>query len=121
MAFFNVDDQFHSHPKQRRAGLAAVGLWTLAGSHCRAYKSDGFVPAWFVEDRGREAKRAAEQLINAGLWMHCEEAGEIGYRFHDWLDINSASDEVERQREKARERQRKRRAKLEELRDKGDK
>lgn len=116
MAFFNVDDQFHGHPKRRRAGWAAIGVWTAAGSWCRAYKRDGFVPSELVDEW--KVKRQAEQLVDAGLWMHCEEDGDVGYRFHDWLDINSASDEVEKQREAARKRQRARRAKLEELRDK---
>jgi hypothetical protein len=115
VAFFNVDDQFHGHPKRRKAGWAAIGLWTTAGSWCRAYKRDGFVPADLINEW--KAKRLADQLVAADLWFLCHEGGEDGYRFHDWLDINSASDEVERQREKARERQRARRAKLEELRD----
>jgi hypothetical protein len=115
MAFFNVDDQFHGHPKRRRAGWAAIGLWTTAGSWCRAYKRDGFVPADLINEW--KVKRHADQLVDAGLWSHCKEGGEVGYRFHDWLDINSASDEVEKQREAARKRQRARRAKLEELRD----
>lgn len=116
MAFFNVDDQFHGHPKRRRAGWAAIGLWTAAGSWCRAYKRDGFVPAELIDEW--KAKRMATQLVDAGLWSEAKEGGEIGYQFHDWLDINSASDEVEKQREAARKRQRARRAKLEELRDK---
>ena len=115
MPFFNVDDQFHGHPKRRKAGWAAIGLWTTAGSWCRAYKRDGFVPTDLINEW--KAKRLAEQLVDAELWFHCQEGEEVGYRYHDWLDINSASDEVERQREKARARQRKRRAKLEEMRD----
>lgn len=115
MPFFNVDDQFHSHPKRRKAGWAAIGLWTTAGSWCRAYKHDGFVPLAMVEEW--RAKKQAAQLVVAGLWHQAESEGEPGYLFHDWLDINTTSDEVERQREKARERQRKRRQKLEELRD----
>lgn len=116
MPFFNVDDQFHGHPKRRKAGWAAIGLWTTAGSWCRAYKRDGFVPIELVDEW--KAKRYAAHLVDAGLWVETTLNGERGYQFHDWLDINSTSDEVEKQREKARERQRARRAKLEELRDK---
>lgn len=115
MTFFNVDDQFHSHPKRRTAGWAAIGLWTTAGSWCRAYKRDGFVPADLVDEW--KAKRYAEQLVKAGLWFVSVDRGEPGYQFHDWLDVNNTSEEVEKQREKARERQRARRQKLEELRD----
>ena len=124
MAFFNVDDQFHGHPKARKAGLAAVGLWTVAGSHCRAYKSEGFVPAWYVD--GWKARRSAVQLAVSRLW-HVEGddcvcltdfkwPGEPGWRFHDWDHLNDPAEEVERQRELGRERQRKRRQKLREER-----
>lgn len=115
MAWFNVDDHFHSHPKARRAGLEAIGLWTIAGSHCRAHKSNGFVPEWLVLSWPR-GRATARRLVSAGLWHADEEKGEPGWRFHDWLDIHNDADELEKQREAARERQRKRRAKLEELR-----
>lgn len=111
MAFFNVDDQFHGHPKRRKAGWAAIGLWTAAGSWCRAYKQDGFVPGDLIDEW--HARKLAGQLVDAELWF--ETKG--GYQFHDWLDIQTPSDIVEKQREKARERQRSRRKKLEELRD----
>lgn len=115
MPFFNVDDQFHGHPKRRKAGWAAIGLWTTAGSWCRAYKSDGFVPADLVTEW--HAQKNADRLVEVGLWDPAKRDKEDGYQFHDWLDLQSASDEVEKQREKARERQRARRKKLEELRD----
>lgn len=110
MAYFLVDDQFHGHPKARRAALEAVGLWTVAGSHCRAYKSDGFVPAWYVAGWPR-GKQIAARLVSAGLWKRDTEGGEEGYRFHDWHHVHDPADEIERQREMGRERQRKRRAK----------
>jgi hypothetical protein len=124
MPFFNVDDQLHGHPKARAAGLAAIGLWTLAGSHCRAYKSDGNVPAWFVAGQPQGARLAA-RLVAANMWHapghDCDECPEPaepdGWIFHDWLDVNTSAEEVERQREQNRKRQRRRRAKLYALRD----
>ena len=113
MAYFLVDDQYHGHPKVRRATLEAVGLWTVAGSHCRAYKSEGFVPEWFVAGWPK-GKQLATKLVNAGLWKRDHQDGEDGYRFHDWHHIHDPADEIERQREKGRERQRKRRAKARE-------
>mgnify|MGYP003619309605 CR=1 FL=1 len=56
--WFKVDDTLHSHPKARRAGLTAVGLWAMSGSYCMSYKTDGFIPEWFV--RGCGAGAAAE-------------------------------------------------------------
>lgn len=126
MAFFNVDDQFHGHPKPRKAGLDGVGMWTIGGSHCRAYKSDGFVPAWLVESWGRKGRLAALALAESRLWhspfdkCDCMKGfkwpAEPGWRFHDWDHINDPSEEVERQREQGRERQRKRRQKMREER-----
>lgn len=115
MAFFLVDDQFHGHPKVRKATLEAVGLWTVAGSHCRAYKSDGFVPLWFVIGFPK-GKQSAARLVSAGLWRRETFEGEEGYRFHDWHHIHDPADEIERQREMGRTRQRKRRAKAREER-----
>lgn len=117
MPFFLVDDQFHSHPKTRKAGLEALGLWTVAGSWSQAYKQEGFVPAYEVA-AWPKGKRLAQQLVDAGLWSAgTNDDAEPGWYFHDWLDIHPTADEIEKQREKARDRQRKRRAKLQEMRD----
>jgi hypothetical protein len=117
MPFFLVDDQFHSHPKLRKAGLEAIGMWTAAGSWSQAYKQQGFVPEYEVAAWPR-GKRLAAKLVEAGLWHPGEDdAGEPGWWFHDWLDIHPTADEIEKQRERARERQRKRRARLAEMQD----
>lgn len=113
MPYFNVDDHAHSHPKFRRAGLAAVGLWTMAGSWARAHKQDGFVPDWYVAT-WPSGKKLAAALVSAGLWLPAESGDEKGWSFHDWLDIHDEGDEVERQRRQSRERQRARRARLRE-------
>lgn len=111
MPFFFVDDHAHTHPKFRRAGLPAVGLWTMAGSWARAHKQDGFVPEWFIAT-WPNGKKYAAALVTSGLWYEAEEDGERGWHYHDWLDIHDDSDQVEKQRAKNRERQRKRRAAL---------
>jgi len=49
MAWFNTDDKMHSHPTSRAAGLEAIGLWTLAGTYCTDYLTDGAIPESFVE------------------------------------------------------------------------
>ena len=91
MPFFRTDDQMHGHPKARRAGLSALGLWDMSGSHSMAYKTDGFVPEWFVASwRGGTNQ------------------------FHDWHDYQPSADEIERDRERARERQRESRRRLRE-------
>lgn len=103
--WFKVDDTFHSHPKARRVQLSAIGLWTLCGSHCMAYKTDGFAPAWLVHSfpKGRQL---ADRLIQEGLWDYAIRDDEPGYQFHDWLHYQQSSEEIERDRERNRERQR---------------
>lgn len=118
MPWFKVDDTLHSHPKPRRAGLPAMGLWGLAGSHCMAYKTDGFVPDWFVASWPNGRKLATE-LVKARLWEASSKDDETGWQFHDWAHFQPTSEEIEADRVYARERQRKRRAKLREARQTG--
>lgn len=112
MPFFRVDDQIHSHPKVRRAGLAAMGLWALAGSYAMAYKTDGFVPEWWVKSYP-QAYPQARRLVESGLWTPSESPeGEPGWQFHDWSDYQETRDQIEAKRERTRERTREWRKRL---------
>ena len=106
MPWFKVDDTLHSHPKVRRAGAAAVGVWATAGSFCMAYKTDGFVPAYYLDGWGKTGATSARRLVECGLWVEATKDGEDGYQFHDWDDYQPSSDEIERDREAARVRMR---------------
>lgn len=117
MPWFKVDDTLHSHPKPRRAGLPAMGLWTVAGSFSMSYKQDGFVPDWYVVS-WPSGRRHAAKLVAAGKWYPAEKDGEKGWRFHDWLDYQPSAAEIEADREHSRDRQRKRRQRLRETRPK---
>jgi len=119
MPWFKVDDTLHSHPKPRRASLAALGLWSLCGSYCMAYKTDGFTPEWFVQGFPN-GKRLAGELVSVGLWESAIRDGEHGWAFHDWADYQPSSDEIEAERTAARERQRVSRQKRRDARGKGD-
>lgn len=99
MPWFKVDDNLHSHPKARRAGLEAMGLWALAGSHCMSYLTDGVVEGWFVEAWPRGAKLAA-QLVKVGLW----EVHPDGWSFHDWDGFQPTREKVLAEREKTKAR-----------------
>ncbi len=120
MSWFKVDDTLHSHPKVRRAGAAAVGVWATAGSFCMAYKTDGFVPAWYLDSWGKTGTTAARRLVEVGLWDEVDEGPETGWRFHDWDDYQPSSDEIERDREQARIRQRKSREQRRKAREEAD-
>lgn len=115
MPWFKVDDTLHSHPKTRKAGLESIGLWSVAGSYSMAYKTDGFVPDWFVASWPK-GRKLADLLVKACKWEIGEKDGEAGWYFHDWLDYQPSSDEIEADREAARDRQRRHRERVREAR-----
>ena len=102
MAWFNADDKMHSHPKSRAAGLEAIGLWTLAGTYCTDYLTDGAVPEWFVESWPK-GKALAGKLVAAGLW----EATPDGWQFLSWAEYQRTKEQVLAAKEKAAERKQK--------------
>jgi hypothetical protein len=102
--WFKVDDTFHSHPKARTVSLQAIGLWTMCGSYAMAYKTDGFAHEWFVSGFPAH-KRLSRELADAGLWRAGVKDGKSGWYFHDWLDYQPSSDEIEAEREASRARQ----------------
>lgn len=80
MPYFPVDDSFHSHPKPMAASLAAIGLWTVAGSWSSDHLRDGFVPDHVVSSLSRGQVELAKELVGAGLWRRTRG----GYQFHEW-------------------------------------
>ena len=108
MSWFPVDDGAHSHPKMRRAGLEAVGLWTVSGSFCMAYLTDGFVPEWFVREKPK-GMALAKRLVEAGLWRQGVNGEDKGWWFHDWKPECTKS-HIEEVRANARLRKQKSRA-----------
>lgn len=99
MVWFKVDDGAHSHPKLLMVSLAAVGLWSMAGSWSGMHLTDGFIPAAALPTiRGDEA--LASELVRVGLWVR----SEGGFHFHEWhrdsdgTERNPTSEEVKRKR-----------------------
>lgn len=94
--WFKVDDQFHDHGKVRRVDydVAAIGLWTLAGSWCGANRTDGFVPASVLRRWSSSWRKHAATLVRAELWEPAEIDGEAGWVFHDWEDCNPSKVET---------------------------
>ena len=85
-----------------------------------AYKTDGFVPAWYLDSWGKTGTTAARRLVEVGLWDEVADGPETGWRFHDWDDYQPSSDEIERGREQARIRQRKSREQRRKAREEAD-
>jgi hypothetical protein len=103
--WFKVDDGFHGHPKVVELSLASVGLWTLAGSWCAKYLTNGAVRHKTIVRLGGDAELASE-LVDADLWQR---AGD-GYQFKDWEHYQPLKEDVEAERLAAQERMRKVRA-----------
>ncbi|QKY78996.1 hypothetical protein Jinkies_48 [Arthrobacter phage Jinkies] len=111
MPWFKVDDGFHGHPKVMDLSLAAVGLWTLAGTWCANYLTDGEIPLKVVQRLGG-TRRQAKELILSGLWT--ETRADV-YKFSDWNDYQPTKDSVLTERAKAKERMDKLRGKGKEV------
>jgi hypothetical protein len=90
MTWFKVDDSFHSHPKSMAIELAAIGLWTVAGSWSGANLTDGFVPDHVVQRLSMGQSTLAQALVDAGLWRRAKG----GYRFHDWDSYQPSRESV---------------------------
>lgn len=105
MAWFKIDDGFHTHPKALAAGNAACGLWTRLGSYTSSQLLDGFVPAAIARSYGTRAELT--KLCTATLLEHRpHDAYGDGYWLHDYLDYNPSAEHVRAERAKATERQR---------------
>lgn len=106
MPWFKVDDKLHEHPKAHRAGIEAIGLWTLAGSYCGDNPNDGFVPErvlvrWIPTPA--KGRRLAQRLVEAELWHPDTQDGEAGWRFHDWGDFQPTRAQIAEERRKKAE------------------
>lgn len=106
MPWFNVDDGFAFHRKAVRAGNAAIGLWTRAGSWCAGELTDGFVPDHMIRAM-RGTAIQTQRLVDAGLWVRDDVRG--GFQFHEWSESgrNPTRKEVEKRREEAAKRKQK--------------
>lgn len=106
MAWFKVDDKLHSAPKllsiPRKYRLAALGLWTLAGSWSADQLTDGMIPDYMVEEWGG-TKTLVDWLVKADLWQKIED----GTQFKNWDEYQPTKADIESEREKNREKLRK--------------
>lgn len=107
MPWFKVDDGFHGHPKIVELSLGAVGLWTLTGSWCANYLTDGEIRFNAIRRLGGDLDQVQE-LVDADLWVPI---GSEIYRFKDWEDYQPLKADVEAEREAAQSRMRAQRAK----------
>lgn len=91
MTWFKADDKLASHPKVRKAGVEAMGLWVLAGTECALHLTDGVVTRESVQHlAGARGEKLAERLVAAKLWhVHPD-----GWLFHEWHEHQPSREEV---------------------------
>lgn len=110
MAWFKVDDGFATSPKvlsiPRAHRLAAIGLWTVAGTWCSKHLTDGRVPGFMLEEWGADVSHGTA-LVAAGLWVETE----AGYAFHAWDEYQPSRADVQAHRDRERRRKEEWRAK----------
>lgn len=109
--WFKVDDKLHDHPKIQRLlegfgddGLAAMGLWVLAGSWCGDQMSDGVVSGFVLRRWHSDWTGLAAMLVHVGLWDALEVDGRPVHEFHDWETYNDTRAKIlaDREAEKMR-------------------
>ena len=109
MAWYKVDDRLPTSRKllriPRAQRKAAIGVWTLAGAWSSHDETDGFVPAYVIDDWGGD-ENDANALIKAGLWEHAEHDGDAGYQFVNWSEYQPLAADMEAKRAADRERKR---------------
>ncbi|ASN39009.1 hypothetical protein CGQ24_08260 [Arthrobacter sp. 7749] len=124
MPFFMVDDQLHVNRKVNTLaeaaldndlmGIAALGLWTAAGSACQAMLSDGLISVNGLVKillNLEAVDLLAARLVEVGLWHghghDCERCPPVPARhflFHDWKSLGYESGaSIRLKRDKAKE------------------
>jgi hypothetical protein len=125
MPWFALDDGFDTHPKVRKAGNAAAGLFCRLGAHSAKHLTEGKIDASVVRDYGTPA--TVRKLVDVGM-LHpyghdcprCEQPAEGGFVMHDFLIYNRSRKQIEAAREHGRKRQQKGRDRARETRKPSD-
>lgn len=109
MTWFKIDDRMPDNAKVRKAGTAAMGLWSLAGAWSAGNLTDGFVPKEIAK-RWDSGGKLAKKLVTSGLWSAAELDDEPGYQFHQWDEWQPSKSDVLARRRAAADRVAKHRA-----------
>jgi hypothetical protein len=110
--WFAVDDGFFSHPKVRKVGNPAAGLFCRLGAYSARHSTDGMIDGITARAMGTGAQLA--KLTAVGM-LHtaghdcphekCQQPPEGDYFMHDFLDYNRSREQVTAAREAGRKRQ----------------
>lgn len=100
MTYARLDDFLDGHPKVRRVGFEAFGVWCAAIVHSSKYLTDGRIDREWFEEKLPQPKRR-QQILTALVENNMLEKNGVGYVIHDYLEHNPSRVEVEERRRKA--------------------
>lgn len=100
MTWFKIDDGFHGHPKIADLPLDVIGLWTVAGSYCAQYLTDGFITRSSALRFASGDHDLIDSLVGSGLWI----IEGTGYRFKNWSKYQPTKESVMAERAATKER-----------------
>ena len=102
-----VDDRLPSSRKvlriPRAVRPAAMGLWVMTAAWSSRDGTDGWIPAYVIEEHACELEHA-EALVAAGMWEHDDRDGDPGYQFVKWAEYQPTQSEIDERRRIERER-----------------
>lgn len=103
MGYALIDDKFFSNPKVRRAGVKVAYMYLAGLAHANSYLTDGVIltddlPVLAAQSEIKGAKKAAQTLVECGLWDKIEG----GWFIHDYFDFNKSKAEIEAAQEQKR-------------------
>jgi hypothetical protein len=104
MPWTMLDDGFPDHPKLVGLTMEQGYLWVLGINYCNRYLTDGNIPtgalaALHPTTPLARKRKAAQALVNAGLW----DETPTGWAIHDFHDYQLSADEVKERRAKRAE------------------
>ena len=100
MTYARFDDELDGHPKVRRVGYEAFGVWCAAIIHSSKYLTDGRIDREWFEEKLPQPKRRS-QILGRLVENDMLEANGVGFVVHDYLEHNPSRVEVEDRRAKA--------------------
>lgn len=105
--FVKIEDGILDNPKIMRlileAGYAGLGLYVAGITYCARNRTDGEIPRLAVAQRlYNPPADLVEALVRCGLWI---EEGDA-YKVHDFLDVQTPRERIERHASKDADRKR---------------
>lgn len=114
MSWFALDDGFDTHPKVRRIGNAAAGLFVRLGAYAARHKTDGHIPGPVARDYSTAAQ--LRKLDEVGMLhrdghgcAYCPQPEPGGYVIHDYLEYNRSRAQIDERKAAATGRKRRQR------------